>query len=177
MPSALVVHDARAGHVADVVCAGLERAGVRTVRELITEVSPAEVGAADLLVVGDAIGLPGAAPEPTASVRRWVAGLPRASAEQPMVAVFDARPAHVTSRDADAAGLAVRDLLRQGYRMAALPATFHIDGAGEPTTPDELYRAYHWGILAGQGLARGRTVTTRLRVRSARPSASAEQPG
>lgn len=172
MPKTLVVYDARAERMADAVCAGLERAGVRPVIGLITEVSPQEAALADLLIVGDALADLGAKQSTTAA-QRWLADLPPIPAEGPMAAAFDIRPTHVTLGRTDLAVQASRELGRHGYRIAALPASFRVDDSGEPAEADELYRAYHWGIFAAEGAQRGRTTTTRLRVRSARPPAAA----
>lgn len=176
MPKALVVYDAHAEQMADAVCAGLERAGVRPVLGLVSEVNPQEAALADLLVVADAVA---AVPTPRQSgtaVQRWLADLPQGSAEVPMAAVFDVRPAQLAASSTDLAQRASRELVRLGYRMAALPASFRVDDAGEPAEPDEVYRAYHWGIFAAEGALRGRTTTARLRVRSARPPSSSARP-
>lgn len=173
MPTALVVYDARAERMADAVCAGLERAGIRPVIGTIADVKPQEAALAELLIVGDAIAAIPSPRQPATAVQRWLASVPQVTAEGRMAAAFDVLPASVAAGGNDLAMLASRDLGQLGYRIAALPASFRVDESGDAAEPDEVYRAYHWGIFAAEGAQRGRTTTTRLRVRSARPPAAA----
>lgn len=162
---ALVVYESMFGNtkaVAAAIAAGLSSHA---------SVDHVEVGAAprqpdvrlDLLVVGGpthAFGMsrPGtradaatkrdaALVSPGIGVREWIDGLAPATAVT-AVATFDTRVAKPRV-PGSAARAALRRLRKLGFRVAAKPASFYVDGTEGPLVEGELDRAWAWGVDLG----------------------------
>lgn len=164
----LVVYESMYGNthqIAAAVASGLDSVSAVTLRK-VTEVSPADVAEADLLVVGgpthahgltrpstrraavDAAAKPQSdlVTEPDAvspGLREWIGGLEAGRTRQAAV-VFDTRlsaPAMFTGR---ASRVLRRKLRRRGFRVACRPESFLVDKKSR-LVPGELERARRWG--------------------------------
>jgi flavodoxin-like protein len=90
--------------------------------------------------------------EPGIGVRGWLDALPML--RRPQVAVFDTRAHKPELLVGSAAHGIARRLVKRGYRLAAEPESFFVDGTPGPLEDGELERAAKWGeTLASEVMA------------------------
>lgn len=171
---ALVVYESMYGNtrdVAEAVARGLAAVGGEAAEVEVREVGHADAvppAGLDLLVVGgpthafsmtrastraDAAGKPhdGEIVSGGIGIREWIDALP-APDRAVAAATFDTRVRH-PRLPGSAAKAAAKALVHHGYRRAADPMTFDVDGTTGPLLPGELERAEAWGaslVAAGQ---------------------------
>jgi hypothetical protein len=83
-------------------------------------------------------------------VRGWLEELP--PDELPPVAVFDTRANKSELLVGSAAHKIAKRLRRRGYRLAAEPESFFVDGTPGPLADGELERAEAWGRTLANGV-------------------------
>jgi hypothetical protein len=116
------------------------------------------VGGVDLIVVGApthvhgvssgrsrkaALDQGGRGPASGIGVRGWIEKLPESGA--PRAAVFDTRADLPVLLAGSAARRIARRLRKRGYRLAAEPESFFVQGTPGPLEAGELERAAAWG--------------------------------
>jgi Flavodoxin domain len=90
--------------------------------------------------------------DPGIGVRGWIEALPML--RRPQVAVFDTRAHKPELLVGSAAHGIARRLVKRGYRLAAEPESFFVDGTPGPLEDGELERAAAWGqMLASEVMA------------------------
>lgn len=163
---ALVVFESMFGNshaVAEGIARGLS-AGLEVKVAPVHLVDPADVAAADLLVVGGPTHMHGMASsmsrkaaiqmgvetgadlEPSVTVeptlRTWISGL---HGERRRAAAFDTRMDRSVTISGSAARAIAKRLRRRGYVLAADSNSFFVDEATGPLADGELDRAERWG--------------------------------
>ena len=144
---ALVVYDSVYGNtekIARAIGAAIA-ADVRVLRA--AEVSPSELGAIDLLVVGS----PTHGGKPTESVQEFLSRISPGALKNVRVTSFDTRVKVVIARlFGYAAGRIAGGLKGKGGRLVAPPQGFIVKGNEGPLAEGELERATNWakGIAA-----------------------------
>lgn len=90
--------------------------------------------------------------EPGIGVKGWIEALPML--RRPQVAVFDTRAHKAELLVGSAAHGIAKRLVKRGYRLAAEPESFFVDGTPGPLEDGELERAAGWGrALASEVMA------------------------
>jgi Flavodoxin domain len=162
----LVVYESWFGntqHIAERIALALQEEGEVQLRAVDDPVPPLED--VDLLVVGAPThvhGLSGKRSREAAleqggqgevgiGVRGFISGLPN-GARGPRVAAFDTRANKPVLLVGSAAKGIARRLREHGYRLAAEPESFFVDGTPGPLEKGELERAGEWGKKLANGV-------------------------
>jgi hypothetical protein len=85
-------------------------------------------------------------------VRGWIDALPLLG--RPLVAVFDTRADKPEILVGSAAHGMAKRLHKQGYRLAAEPESFFVEGTPGPLEEGELERAAEWGRMLANEVVR-----------------------
>jgi hypothetical protein len=90
--------------------------------------------------------------DPEVGAREWIDRMPVSGVAR--VAVFDTRADKPELLVGSAAHTMARRLKRRGYRLAAKPESFLVEGTEGPLEEGELERAWEWGrMLANEVLS------------------------
>ncbi len=99
-----------------------------------------------------AIDQRGGVGDPGIGAREWIERMPVSGVGR--VAVFDTRAHKPELLVGSAAHTMARRLRRRGYRLAAEPESFFVEGTEGPLEDGELERAWEWGrMLANEVLS------------------------
>jgi hypothetical protein len=99
-----------------------------------------------------AIDQHGGVGDPAVGAREWIDRMPVRGVAR--VAVFDTRADKPELLVGSAAHSMARRLTRRGYRLAAKPESFFVEGTEGPLEEGELGRAWEWGrMLANEVLS------------------------
>lgn len=182
-PTALVVYESMFGHteaVARAVVEGLRHEGVDA-RAVEVRVAPRAVPRdLDLLVLGapthafslsrastrqDAVRQGAAAEQADLGVREWLASCRHDRRTPVTLATFDTRVGRVRWLPFSAAATTARLARRGGFRLAARPAGFVVEGIKGPLREGELERAVAWGRDLAAGVLE-RAAAARIRAQA-----------
>jgi Flavodoxin len=179
---ALVIFESIYGNtraIAEAVAEGLRESGEATVRSH-DQIDPADLSAADVLVVGAPThmhGLPtnfsremaakaseeeGAPLDPCATaepgIRSW---LSEQSGDGRAAAAFDTRADKSPALTGSAARGIGKRLRRRGFQLGTDPESFFVDDAEGPLADGELERARDWGRTLANSITSSREETSR----------------
>jgi flavodoxin len=164
----LVVYESWFGNtrrVAEQIAGALAQAGEAELVSATEQLPPLEN--VDLLVVGAPTHIHGLSSrrsregaltqgghgEPGIGVRGWIESLPNGS-RGPRAAAFDTRAHKPVLLVGSAARGIARRLREHGYRLAAEPESFFVQGSPGPLEEGELERAEEWGKTLADEVSR-----------------------